>query len=109
MKKLGVPTNLRDFLKYCGCNINVYTKQDRAKKEEVLRKLATNITVKSDDVGEVTGTSMILRAKNFAHQENFEKDNDDDPRGDCNKDTEGIVTMNTYSRGIFFLLPSSSK
>ena len=32
-------------------------------------------------------------------QENIDRVGDNDPRGHCNKDTEGIVTLNTYSRG----------
>ena len=99
MKKLGIPTKLRDFLKYCGCNVDNYTKDDRKKKDVILKDLARKIEVKSKTVADLTGTSMILRERSFTQQENFDKDDDDDPRGSCNKDTEGLVTMNCYSRG----------
>ena len=99
MKQLGVPTKLKEFLRYCGCDPKTYDKVDRQKKEAVLRDLSKKIKVKSASIADVTGTSMILRARNFSVQENFDRENDNDPRGNCNKDTEGIITLNTYSRG----------
>ena len=104
MRRLGVPTKLKDFLRYCGCDTKHYTKPDRRKKEEVLKALSKKIKVKSASLADITGTTMILRARNFSHLDNFELEEDSDPRGHCNKDTEGIVTMNTYSRGHQFFV-----
>ena len=102
MSRLGVPNKLRDFLEYCGCDTEHFTKSDRAKKEAVLTKLSRQFNVTSRSVAEVTGTEMILRERKFSRKENFDKVGDGDP--DCNKDTEGVVTMNCYSRGhVFFV------
>ena len=65
-----------------------YTKDDRRKKEAVLKDLSKQINVQSASVAEVTGTAMILRARNFSVQANFDRVEDNDPRGHCNKDTE---------------------
>jgi hypothetical protein len=60
--------------------------------------------MKAESVGEVTGTKMILRSNAMKDQENFKKAG----KGiiSCNKDTEGLVTMNTYSRGHIFYVSS---
>ena len=33
---------------------------------------------------------MILRARKFSVEQNFDRVDDSDPRGHCNKDTEGV-------------------
>ena len=83
----------------------MYTKEDRKKKEQVLLKIAKKIDIKSKSYGESLGYEKILRSSALSIPENFSKHIDDGTS--CNKDTEGIVTMNTFSRGhIFFVQPS---
>ena len=67
----GIPTGLKDFLQYAGCDTNSYTKEDRKKKTAVLETISSKINMKAESVGEVTGTKMILRSNAMKDQQNF--------------------------------------
>ena len=54
-------------------------------------------------VAEESKTDRILRSSAIADKESFEVENKDDK---CNKDTTGLVTMNTFSRGHLFFVSS---
>ena len=82
-----------------------FRKDYKKKKEEALTKISRQIYVKSKSFGEVTGFDKILRSSAMSKPINFTKVSDGD--SDCNKDTEGITTMNCYSRGhIFYVQPT---
>ena len=100
----GIPIDLRGFLMYAGCNVNSYTQEDRVKKTKLLDFIATKITILSKSIPEVTGTDRILRSRAMQNVSNFEFDDQDNTK--CNKDTTGLVTMNTYSRGHLFFVTS---
>lgn len=38
---------MREFLQYCGCNVDNYTKEDRKRKMATLEKIASEIKIKS--------------------------------------------------------------
>ena len=50
--------------------------------------------------------SMILRSKVLKDPNAFKKE--DDGEKDCNKDVEGLVTLNQFSRGHVFFVHSSA-
>lgn len=102
---LGYPTKLNEFLEFCGCNIMSYTKDEKKKRTKVLEDIGNDIEVRSETVGDQTGTSMILRSSILKENDTFKLKSDDDKT--CNKDLVGLVTKNTYSRGHVFYVHSS--
>ena len=102
---LGIPIKLKEFFKYAGCNVSSNTKEDRKKKDDVLRSISKQITIGSQTVASVTGTDRILRSSSMQQKESFELIQDRDMN--CNKDTTGLVTLHTYSRGHLFFVSSS--
>ena len=72
----------------------------------MLKKISRQIEIKSKSFANVTGFERILRSPAMHNMQNFDKRGSDDD-SDCNKDTEGIVTMNCYSRGhMFYVQPA---
>ena len=43
----GIPTGLREFLRYSGCDVDNYTTEDRNKKMAVLETIASKIRISS--------------------------------------------------------------
>ena len=56
----------------------------------------------SESIGKVTGTERILRSSAMKTDTNFDR-SDAGEQIVCNKDTTGVVTLNTFSRGHLFL------
>ena len=75
------------------------------KKANLLEIFSKKIHIKSKTIPEVTETDRILRSKAMKSANNFEL-NQDQEETNCNKDTTGLVTMNTYSRGHLFYVTS---
>ena len=69
--------------------------------EEISEKLKLSI----NSIAVTTGTDRILRIQALIYKKSFEKVNMQEEN--CNKETEGVVTMNTYSRGHLFFVSSS--
>ena len=91
------------FLEYCGCNLENFTKEERNKKKKVLQDICDNMSVKSESIGQQTGTSMILRSQIVTESDAFSIPTDGDKT--CSKDLTGLVTKNDYSRGhVFFCI-----
>ena len=59
----GIPTELRQFIKYCGADPNRYTKEEKKKVDDRLLELC-NGEVEAENVTTVQGTSMVLRSIN---------------------------------------------
>ena len=67
-------------------------------------KIANKLRIKSLSVAAQTGTERILRSDAMKATDTFDRIVDE--QSHCNKDTEGLTTMNTYSRGhLFFVHP----
>jgi len=67
-------------------------------------KIANKLRIKSLSVSAQTGTERILRSDAMKATDTFDRVVDE--QSHCNKDTEGLSTMNTYSRGhLFFVHP----
>ena len=75
------------------------------KKDVVLKSISKQITIGSQTVAAVTGTDRILRSSTMQNKESFELIKDREIN--CNKDTTGLVTFHTYSRGHLFFVSSS--
>ena len=58
-----IPTELRQFIKYCGADPNRYTKEEKKKVDDRLLELC-NGEVEAENVTTVQGTSMVLRSIN---------------------------------------------
>ena len=71
---LGNPTKLNDFFEYCGCNLANVTEDERKKKQKFLPELSNNIThIKSDSVGQKTGTQWTYGTKFYYELDSFIK------------------------------------
>ena len=99
----GIPVELRGFLKYAGCNLDTFTKDDRKKKVLLLEDIAKKIKIESRTISAENRTDRILRSSAMNVTKNFEGINESDK---CNKDTQGLVTMHNYSRGQLFYVTS---
>ena len=55
----GIPTELRQFIKYCGADPNRYTKEEKKKVDAKLLELCDGER-ESENVTTVQGTSMVL-------------------------------------------------
>ena len=59
-------------------------------------KIANKLRIKSLSVAAQTGTERILRSDAMKGKDTFDRVVDE--QSYCNKDTEGLVTLNTYLR-----------
>ena len=103
VSNLGYPTQINYFLEYCGRILENFTKEERNKKKKVLQDICDNKFVKSESIGQQTGTSMILRSQIVTESNAFSIPTDGDIT--YSKDLTGLVTKNDYSRGhVFFCI-----
>ncbi|CAB3985930.1 Hypothetical predicted protein [Paramuricea clavata] len=110
---LGVPSELRQFYKYCGLN---FKDKDEALEEiseqailaesssENMASCLESISGTKQDRNDYNATSFQGTTDFLEKNPSFVKDQSCDEETSCNKDTGGLKALHSWSRGIFFIV-----
>ena len=97
---MGVPTGLREFIRYCGASTVNFNKEGKSKVKLELAALAKRVkSVVGTSSAESQGVSNFLRNRDIANKEQLQELPNGD-KEDCRKDIGEPLRLRRRSRGL---------
>ena len=100
LDEMGVPTGLREFIRYCGASAVNFNKEGKSKVKLELAALAKRVkSVVGTSSAESQGVSNFLRNRDIANKEQLQELPNGD-KEDCRKDIGEPLRLRRRSRGL---------